>query len=208
VSMVGAWTGGLVGFALGMRHALEPDHLTAVCTLVGDRPGARRGVVLGACWGAGHLLALLAVGLLLGMLQARMPPRVAATLELTVAVMLVVLGIRAMTRARTVAPPQPARAERRRMVLRTLLVGVVHGLGGSGALTALVMAELPSVGGRVAYVALFGSGALVSMALLSGLAGLPLAHLGRRPRVASWLATTSGGVSIALGVVWAVRIMW
>jgi ABC-type nickel/cobalt efflux system permease component RcnA len=201
-------TGWLVGFVLGMRHALEPDHLTAVCTLVAGHANPRRGLVLGALWGVGHSLSLLAVGMLLALLQARLPPRLADAFELAVAAMLIVLGGRAIARGLRgidLAPSTPRR-QQQQLAARSLLVGLVHGLAGSGALTTLVVAELPTTATRVAYVALFGIGSIVGMSLLSGLAGWPLMRLGRSRRAASSLAMAAGALSVAFGVVWGARL--
>jgi hypothetical protein len=57
---------------------------------------------------------------------------------------------------------------------QSLLIGLVHGLAGSGSLTALVVANPSSTSARVAYIALFGAGLIASMALMSGVAGWPL----------------------------------
>jgi hypothetical protein len=202
--MLSVVTGAVAGLALGVRHAFEPDHLAAVSTLVAERPGARRGLVLGAAWGVGHTLALFAVAAVLALLEVRLPARLADGFELLVAAMLVTLGVRAIVvgvRARR-AQAIPAR----RIGRRSLVVGVVHGLAGSGALTALVLANLSSTGARLGYVALFGLGSIVGMALLSSLAGWPLERLqrARRLRVVSALA---GAVAAALGVAWAVPIV-
>src|SRR5207253_10241601 len=61
---------------------------------------------------------------------------------------------------------------------RPLLVGAVHGLAGSGALTALVLATLTSTAARITYMTLFGFGSTLGMAILSGLLGWPLAKIG------------------------------
>ena len=78
------------------------------------------------------------------------------------------------------------------MALRPLAVGVVHGLAGSGALTALVLARLPSAHLRFAYMALFSAGSILGMCVLSGLAGWPLARIARHPRAARLLLGTVG----------------
>ena len=67
---------------------------------------------------------------------------------------------------------------------RPLLVGAVHGLAGSGALTALVVTTLPSTVTRLGYLALFGVGSTVGMAALSGLLGWPIARVGAHRAVA------------------------
>src|SRR5258707_15364302 len=75
------------GFAslLGMRHALEPDHIAAVSTLVSREQNGYRAAWLGVCWGAGHTLGLLVVGLGLVLLRSGMPPRLADAFEVAVA---------------------------------------------------------------------------------------------------------------------------
>jgi hypothetical protein len=200
-------TGWLVGLVLGMRHALEPDHLTAVCTLAAGNANPRRGLVLGALWGVGHSLSLLAVGMLLALLHARLPPLLAHAFELAVAAMLIGLGGRAIVRgARGVDLGPAPRKEQQQLATRSLLVGLVHGLAGSGALTTLVVAELPTTTTRLAYMALFGIGSIAGMALLSGLAGWPLMRIGRSRRAASSLAMAAGALSIAFGLVWGARL--
>src|SRR5437660_5200461 len=103
-------TGSALGSLLGMRHALEPDHLTAVSTLMTSVPGERssvRAAMLGATWGLGHTLSLVIVGAVLVVLRAEMPARVADLFELVVAIMLVGLGIRAIVVAVRQGPIGP-----------------------------------------------------------------------------------------------------
>ena len=107
----GILTGSALGSLLGMRHALEPDHLTAVSTLMTSVPGERSGVraaMLGATWGLGHTLSLVVVGAVLVVLRAEMPARVADLFELFVAIMLVGLGVRAIVVAVRQGPIGPA----------------------------------------------------------------------------------------------------
>src|SRR4029079_15520299 len=92
-------TGSALGKLLGMRHALEPDHLTAVSTLVTGERSSVRAAMLGASWGVGHTLSIVAVGAVLVVLRAEMPARVADVFELFVAVMLIALGVRAIALA-------------------------------------------------------------------------------------------------------------
>ncbi|MCA2980086.1 MAG: hypothetical protein INH37_17560, partial [Myxococcaceae bacterium] len=85
---------------------------------------------------------------------------------------------------------------------RPLLVGLLHGLAGSGALTALVLAELPTTASRLGYIALFGAGSVLGMALLTGAAGVPLVRLARSPRLATGLLGVAGALSIIVGLCW------
>lgn len=219
-----------VGSLLGMRHAFEPDHLAAVTSLVSRERGTWRAALLGACWGLGHTMALLIVGGVLIGLRAELPQRVGDVFELGVAFMLIGLGVRAVMQAAREGPVGPFRMHRHFWAVhqhpgmpahvhiggwtfaqRPLLVGAVHGLAGSGALTALVVTTLPSTASQLVYMALFGLGSTVGMAALSGLLGWPLARLSANRRVGQGLSILVGSLSMALGVAWgyplAVRLL-
>ena len=214
-------TGSGLGSLLGMRHALEPDHLAAVSTLVSRERNGIRAALLGVCWGLGHTLSLVVVGALLVALRAEMPPAVSDLFELLVAFMLVVLGFRAIVHASRQGAEGPTRVHRHGRLVhshagvpahvhigvwtlarRPLLIGAVHGLAGSGALTALVLATLPTTTARLAYMALFGLGSTVSMAALSGLLGWPLARFGTHHLVARCVSLIVGCTSMVLGIMW------
>lgn len=216
----------MLGVLLGMRHALEPDHLAAVSTLVLDHPRWSRGAILGLFWGLGHTLALVVVGVTLIGLRAAMPRGVADLFELGVAAMLIALGFRAIVKAARQGSQGPTAAHRHggvvhrhpgtthhvhvgRLTLarKPLLVGIVHGLAGSGALTALVLATLPTSTARVAYMTLFGLGSSVGMAALSGLLGWPLARLGGHVRTLRAVSMVVGCWSMALGVAWGLPLV-
>ncbi len=211
----------LLGLSLGMRHALEPDHLAAVSTLASEQKNAKAGLWLGALWGVGHSVSLLIVGGGLALLEAKMPERLTLAFELLVAVMIIGLGVRAMARsiregrAGSLAththgglvhthsmPGAHVHLRSWTFATRPLLIGLVHGLAGSGALTALVLAELPSSSARLTAIAIFGAGSVVGMALLTGLAGLPLMRLARSPRLSSLLLGVTGCASALVGVWW------
>lgn len=94
---------GLVAaLVLGLRHATDPDHLTAVSTLVLDRQsnGARRAGVLGLAWGTGHALTLIAFGLPVVLLGHHLPDVMHRAAELAVAVIIVALAVRLLVRWR------------------------------------------------------------------------------------------------------------
>lgn len=219
-------TGSTLGALLGMRHALEPDHLAAVSTLVTEHRGSARAAFLGLCWGLGHTLALVVVGVVLVLLRAEMPPKVADLFEFGVALMLIGLGVRAMARAarqgsagpdafhhhgglghQHPATPQHVHVGHLTLARRPLLVGIVHGLAGSGALTALVLATLPSAAARITYMTLFGLGSSVGMAALSGLLGWPLARIGSEEKTLRTMSLVVGGLSTCLGIAWGLPLV-
>ncbi len=197
------------GLLVGMRHALEPDHLAAVSTMVVRQRRAASGAVLGGLWGIGHTLSLLVVATLLALAGGAMPPRLATVFELVVAFMLIWLGVRSMKSGARNHAHLNERPEDGGwgFARRSLLIGSIHGLAGSGALTALVASRLPSTPDRLFYVALFGLGSVMGMAALSGVAGWPLSRLGRSPKVVRVLTTATGLVAFCLGVVWGVPLV-
>ena len=220
--LASSWFGSL----LGMRHALEPDHLAAVSTLVGGERSSYRAALLGLFWGLGHTAALIVAGAALVLLRAEMPAGAAAGFELLVAAMLIGLGLRALGQAARLGADGPSRLHRHGPVLhahagvpahvhigtwtlarRPLLIGAVHGLAGSGALTALVLTTLPSRPAQLAYVVLFGLGSTLGMAALSGLLGWPLARLGSHRSFARAVSFGVGCGSIAIGVWWGLPVL-
>lgn len=190
----------LFGLLLGTRHAFEPDHLAAISTLVAERPGKGRGFWLGATWGLGHTTSLLAVGGVLSLFRAQLPPRLEDVFELAVAAMLVFLGVRALMRAHhghDHAPADPVRQAR-----RSLLVGLTHGLAGSGALAALAMAAMPTPATCLAYMGLFGAGSALGMGAMTALASHGFGAVQDRARVQRGVIAAAGLVSLLLGVTW------
>jgi ABC-type nickel/cobalt efflux system permease component RcnA len=216
----------LLGLVVGLRHAFEPDHLAAVSTLVAESASARKGALLGAIWGLGHTISLVVVGVALLALGAAMPARLGVALELGVALMLIGLGVRALHRAvrdggrgpfhhhhhagtghSHAAPAAHFHLGRWVLAWRPLGIGLVHGLAGSGALTALVFAELPSNGARILYMVLFGAGSVVGMAMASGIAGASLHAVSRSRRSRRILGLASGALSIGVGLLWGLPLL-
>lgn len=209
------------GSLLGVRHALEPDHLAAVTTLVSRERSSVKAALLGVAWGVGHTMTLVLVGAVLVMLRAKMPAAISDVFEFVVALMLVTLGMRAIAQAARQGSDGPTRLHRHGQIVHShagvpahvhigtwtfarqpLLVGAIHGLAGSGALTALVLATLPSPAAQLTYVLLFGLGSTLSMAALSGLLGWPLARLGTHHVVARAVSLIVGCLSVTLGLAW------
>lgn len=83
----------LLGFFLGMRHATDPDHVIAVSTIVTRQPTIRAALLIGSLWGVGHTLTIVAVGSAIVFFTIVIPPRIGLTMEMAVALMLIVLGM-------------------------------------------------------------------------------------------------------------------
>src|SRR5258705_216337 len=118
----------LVAFALGLRHASDPDHLVAVSTLVasGKERAGRSAGLLGAAWGAGHATTLLLFGLPVIFVQAFLPAAVESLAEALIGVIIIALAARVLIRWRRRAArfqPRSAGARRRGVLVRRLVLG-------------------------------------------------------------------------------------
>jgi high-affinity nickel permease len=212
-----------LGLLLGLRHALDADHVAAVSTLVSRERGLVRSCLLGAFWGAGHTLALLGAGIAVIAFKLTITPGVEEALERTVGLVLVLLGghvlVRALGGLRVhghehthdgvahrhahlhVGSSDAAHVHLIQLGGRPFVVGLLHGLAGSAALTLLVLGTIPSPIGALAYIVVFGVGSTAGMLLLSGLVGLPVAlaaHGAHRLQTA--IQVVAGIGSAALGV--------
>jgi high-affinity nickel permease len=212
-----------LGFLLGVRHALEADHVAAISTLVTRDRGVVRSCLRGTLWGVGHTAALLAAGVAVMAFKLRISPDVERVVERAIALVLVLLGghvlLRVLGRA-TLHRHEHVHDGVRHQHLhvhvgedghehvhllagsrRPLLLGLLHGLGGSGALVLVVLTTMPSPATALLYILVFGLGSTAGMLLLSGLIGLPFALLRPRSlRVATALQIVVGLVSVVIGV--------
>jgi ABC-type nickel/cobalt efflux system permease component RcnA len=82
-----------LGFFLGMRHATDPDHVIAVSTIVTRQPRAARAALIGAFWGLGHTVTIFVVGTAIILFNLTIPARVGLSMELSVGMMLILLGV-------------------------------------------------------------------------------------------------------------------
>ena len=203
--MIVSVTAVLLGFASGLRHALEPDHLAAVSTIVAGERSAKASMRYAAAWGAGHAVMLTLAAGALSLLRTSLPERVSDGLELVVAVVLVALGVRGLRAARRVLRQEPAAPHSHARL--PFVVGLVHGLAGSGALAALVAIHLESKALALSFIAIYALGAAAGMAALAGVLGFPLARLARSRRAMPVLLGVSACASLVVGVLWAAPIL-
>lgn len=203
------------GLAQGMRHALEPDHLAAVSTLASDSRSATRVLGYATLWGLGHATMLLVVGGALFAARGVMPEPLTAALEVGVAIMLVVLGVRSISQALRMSDAAHAQDHAhgaplhvhlggRTVALLPFGVGLVHGLAGSGALAALVMATQPELERGLAMLAVYALGTVLGMALLAGVLGKPLQLLTQHVRARRLVVGAAGVLSLIIGVWWGI----
>ena len=192
----------VLGFLLGMRHATDPDHVVAVTTIVAQQLSLARAARTGVLWGIGHTATILLVGGAIVLLKVRLsgiPARLGLSLELAVAVMLIVLGLLTL-----------AGNDRRvsQSTARPITIGFVHGLAGSAAVATLPqVALIPDPWWAVAYLAVFGVGTIVGMLLATASIAAPsLLAVRRFSSMHRTLRVASGMASIAFGLLLVHRI--
>jgi len=184
----------VLGFLLGVRHAVDPDHVVAMSTIATRTPSLRRAAGVGALWGIGHTFTILLVGGAIILLKVVISPRMGLAMEFTVALMLILLGFQNVWSARTAETRAPSTA-------RPFLVGMVHGMAGSAAVVLLVLAAVSDPRWAFAYLALFGLGTVLGMTIVTASIALPASLAVTRVRNARrWLTLASGVMSVALGV--------
>lgn len=163
----------LVALLLGLRHATDPDHLAAIAPLATDDPAdRRRSVRLGAAWGTGHAVTMLVIGVPLILFRAEVPETLGTWLERAVGVMIVLLAAAALLRwARSWRAADGGAADgdaATRSLRSSFLVGVVHGLAGTGSVVLLVLSLLPSQAEALLALVVFAPASIVSMAAVTG----------------------------------------
>ena len=201
------WSTLVLGFVLGLRHALDADHLAAVSTFVTQERSLLRSSLIGAFWGVGHTAALLVFGMGVAVFRLTLTPRLAQFLEFLVGCMLIWLGANALFKLSARGKVHVhshahdgvehshlhvhvgnAAHEHLHQTLRLggrpFVVGVVHGLAGTAALMMLVVGAIPSVLLAAGYILIFGLGSIGGMMAMSLLMTVPLALAARRVVVA------------------------
>ena len=189
-----------LGLVVGLQHAFEPDHITAVTTQIAKRKqkthqikqlvkeGTFKSSILGALWGAGHTTTLVIIGLLLFLFSINIPSNVFLGFELIVGIMLVILAITTFSNKKLFklkhthphvhsngtlhTHPHDHDGEHKH-THKSYLIGCIHGLAGSGSLVVLMASTLGDIESVLSFIFIFGIGSIIGMTIISGLIGLP-----------------------------------
>ena len=210
-----------LGFLLGMRHALDADHIAAVASLITKNNSISDSVKQGVVWGLGHTITLFLFGSIVILMDSLMPERIALGLELAVGLMLIVLGMDLLKRLhknkvhfhrhthddghehfhahshkgeKEHSPQNHKHEHTKGFPLRALFVGLMHGMAGSAALILLTLQTVKSPITGLFYMGLFGLGSIVGIAALSVVISIPLRL---SPKSLTW---AHNGFHIAIGV--------
>jgi high-affinity nickel permease len=192
-----------IAILLGLRHATDPDHLTAVTTLIAGDDGHdhRKARSLGFVWGLGHATSLFAFGVPIVLAKSYLPDGVQQAAEVAVGFVIIGLAIRLLIRSHQGAfrgGPGHTHAHGR-TPLQAYGIGLVHGMGGSAGVGVLLLAAIPDHVEAIAALALFAFFTAVSMALASSTFGYAMTRGPVLNRFAT-IAPALGALSLAFGV--------
>jgi hypothetical protein len=211
-----------VGFLLGLRHALDADHLAAVSTVLAERPSMRASGLVGFWWGVGHTLTLMLVGAAVLVSGVHIPEPFALLAESGVGLLLVVLGGTLALKLvrerwhlhRHVHDGEPhvhlhshhrredhAHPHWARQSLRPLLIGMAHGVAGSAALMLVIVSNTSGIGQGLLYIAVFGFGSIAGMLVIGVTLSVPVIYsrvLGQRAFFAVQGVASLGSVGLGL----------
>lgn len=215
-----------LGLVIGLRHAMEADHIAAVSTIVASsEKKLHRASILGALWGLGHTATLFVATVAVLLLAINIPEEVSGTFEFGVGIMLVFLGATTLTGFKTgkflrgivgagrgrrhvhshfhadsgIVHTHDHSHNDHRHNHKSLIVGMVHGMAGSGALMLVVLTAVNSIPLGLAYIAIFGAGSITSMVAMSTLIGLPFAKA-KHEKLGLVIKYASAVVAIAIGI--------
>jgi high-affinity nickel permease len=207
---------------LGLRHASDPDHLVAVTSLVAAEDGdTRKAARLGAWWGVGHAGALVVLGIPLIAFKTQLPSWLEAGAEKAIGAIILALALRVIFKwargdYRGAAHAHDDGHAKRRHLRRggghghehakvrssgqALTIGLLHGLGGTGAIVLLLIAALPSRLEAAAALAVFAPMSIVSMAALTATFAWVLTRPMIEPIYRSVLIPALGSFGVLFGI--------
>ena len=202
-----------LGLLLGLRHAMDPDHVVAVAAISARTRRPLAASWLGVVWGLGHTLTLFVAGGLIILLNVVVPPRLGLSFEFAVALALIVVGLlnlRGPTAASAAgAAADPSAPPARLPALRAFVVGLVHGLAGSAAVALLVLATVREPLWAIGYLGVFGLGTLLGMAFVTaGMASSLSLAASRWRGLGPGVRVATGVLSLVFGVWLVYQIGW
>ena len=217
-----------LGLTIGLQHAFEPDHVAAVSTQVSKGKYSKKPVkqilkesiskssLLGAIWGAGHTTTLVLIGLLVYVLAITIQEQVFSGLEFVVGLMLVFLGITTIFNKKIIRfkHKHPHKHEDGTIHLeehphidsehkhghKSYVIGLIHGLAGSGSLVVLTATTLDNIGMVLGFILVFGIGSMIGMAMIGGLMGFPFALVGKISKIQKIFRYVAGLFSLVIGI--------
>ena len=212
------------GLMIGLLHAFEPDHLSAISTQIvknkerDSKQDLRNWTISssfrGALWGMGHTSSIILIGLLVAGFALTIPENFFVSAEIVVGIMLIVLGIltirnRGFLKQKHTHPHKHSNGvlhthphdhnDNHKHGHKAYLIGCIHGIAGSGSLVAIAASTITSFDMIVYFLVLFGIGSIIGMTAASGILGLPFILLSKMSLVTRYLRYAIAGVTFVIG---------
>ncbi len=218
----------IAGLMIGLLHAFEPDHLSAVSTQLlrnnnNSKSSKKRDLqnltiissLRGALWGMGHTSSIILIGLLIAGLSLNIPDDFFISAEVLVGFMLITLGIFTFTnksifKQKHVHPHKHSNGishthshthnENHKHGHKAYLRGCAHGVAGSGSLVALFASTMNGFDRMIYFLILFGIGSIIGMTVASGVIGLPFILFSKMNSVTRYLRYAIASITFIIGV--------
>ncbi len=218
----------IAGLMIGLIHAFEPDHLSAVSTQLlqnknttsGSKKIGLRSLTIssslrGALWGMGHTSSIILIGLLIAGLSLNIPDNFFISAEVVVGFMLIILAIftfanKSIFKQKHIHPHEHSNGishthfhthnENHKHGHKAYLIGCVHGIAGSGGLVALTASTMNGFDMMIYFLILFGIGSIIGMTVASGILGLPFILLSKISSVSKYLRYAIAGITFIIGI--------
>ncbi len=210
-----------LGFILGIKHAIEPDHVIAVSTIASRSKKIWHASLAGVFWGIGHTATLFIVGITFILMKGEIPEILVMSLEFLVGIMLVYLGVTTILSFKHVHVHEHEHdghehqhihahlyegmhahkhEHKKASFIKSMLIGFVHGLAGSGAMILLTMSTVKSVWEAVMYILIFGVGTVIGMLFFTTIIGIPFVLSKKRSTMNKTITITMGAISTVFGI--------
>jgi ABC-type nickel/cobalt efflux system permease component RcnA len=218
----------MAGLMIGLIHAFEPDHLSAVSTQLlqnkNTTSGSKKIGVLsltissslrGAFWGMGHTSSIMLIGILIAGLSLNIPDNFFVSAEVVVGFMLILLAIftfanKSIFKQKHIHPHEHSNGishthfhthnENHKHGHKAYLIGCVHGIAGSGGLVALIASTMNGFDMMIYFLILFGIGSIIGMTVASGILGLPFILLSKMSSATKYLRYAIAGITFIIGI--------
>ena len=223
----------LLGLLTGLRHSMEADHIAAVLSVVASsHKNIKRASMLGAIWGLGHTMSLFVAGLVVLLLAVNISETISNRLEFGVGIMLLFLGFTTLTgwsigkffkglrhqksshkhihhhQGNIVHSHGHIHDNEHKHGHKSLIIGMVHGMAGSGALLLIVLSTINSIPLGLAYIVIFGAGSIGGMVGVSTLMGIPFVKLSNSAKISIALRYAAAITTLAIGAGLIYDLVW
>jgi len=218
----------IAGLMIGLVHAFEPDHLSAVSTQIlknnNNSSNSKKlelrslsisSSLRGIFWGMGHTSSIMLIGLLIAGLSLNIPDNFFISAEVIVGFMLIVLGILTFTnksifKQKHIHPHKHSNGiahthshnhdVNHKHGHKAYLIGCIQGVAGTGSIVALIASTMNGFDMMVYFLILFGIGSIIGMTVASGVIGLPFIFLSKISSVTKYLRYAIASITFIIGI--------